>query len=79
MGSYTGHDYYLDESVGNRPISGLDYREIYETRRRILKARRWRVMFSSALETLKDTIREGSLKKVIFRAKMYREMKHYFG
>lgn len=78
-GSYSGHDYYLDESAGNRPIAGLDYREIYETRRRILKARRWRVMFSSALETLKDTVRERSVKKIIFRARMYREMRHYFG
>lgn len=78
-GSYSGHDYLLDESAGNRPIKGLDYREIYETRRRILKSRRWRVMLSSALETLKDTIRERSIKKIIFRARMYREMRHYFG
>lgn len=78
-GSYAGHDYYLDESAGNRPIAGLDYKEIYATRRRILTARRWRVMLSSALETLKDTIRERSIKKILFRARMYREMKHYFG
>ncbi len=78
-GSYSGHDYLLDESAGNRPIRGIDYKEIYAARRRILKARRWRVMLSSALETLKDTIRERSVKKLIFRAKMYREMKHYFG
>lgn len=75
----TGHDYYLDESAGNRPIAGLDYKEIYATRRRILKRRRWRVMLSSAVETLKDTIRERSIKKILFRARMYREMKHYFG
>lgn len=78
-GGCSGHDYYLDEAAGNRPIAGLDYTEIYETRRRILKARRWRVMLSSALETLKDTIRERSIKKILFRARMYREMKHYFG
>jgi len=78
-GVFSGHDYYLDESAGSRPISGLDYREIYATRRRILKARRWRVMLSSAMETLKDTIRERSIKKILFRARMYREMKHYFG
>jgi len=78
-GSHAAHDYYLDESAGNRPIAGLDYREIYAARRRILKGRRWRVMLSSALETLKDAVRERSLKKILFRAKMYRQMKHYFG
>jgi len=78
-GSYSGHDYYLDESAGIRPIAGLDYGEIYAARRRILKTRRWRVMLSSALETLKDSFRERSIKKIIFRARMYRAMKHYFG
>lgn len=78
-GSFSGHDYYLDESAGSRPIAGLDYREIYAARRRILKARRWRVMLSSAVETLKDTIRERSIRKILFRVRMYREMKHYFG
>jgi len=37
------------------------------------------VMLASALETLKDTIRERSIRKILFRARIYREMKHYFG
>lgn len=76
---YGNHDYYLSESSGLKPILGVDYGEMFAARKRILKKRRLRVMLASALETLKDTIRERSIRKIIFRAKIYREMRHYFG
>jgi len=77
--TFANHDYYLDERSGLRPIRGIDYEELFAARKRILRARRWRVMFASALETLKDVVRERSLRKILFRAKSYRKMKHYFG
>jgi len=76
---YAGHDYYLAEESGLKPIAGVDYSEIFAARRSILRKRRLRVMLASALETLKDTIRERSIRKILFRARIYREMKHYFG
>ena len=76
---YASQDYYLGEESGLNPIIGVDYNEIFATRRRILQKRRLRVMLASAIETLKDTIRERSLRKILFRARIYREMRHYFG
>jgi radical SAM superfamily enzyme YgiQ (UPF0313 family) len=77
--TFANHDYYLEEKSGLRPIRGIDYDELFAARKRILQARRWRVMFASGLETLKDVLRERSLRKLLFRAKSYRKMKHYFG
>ena len=77
--NFVTHDYYLEEGAGLQPIKGIDYAELFAARKRILRARRWRVMVDSALETFKDVLRDRSIKKILFRAQSYRKMKHYFG
>jgi radical SAM superfamily enzyme YgiQ (UPF0313 family) len=76
---FARHDYYLDETSGLRPIRGVPYEELFAARARMLRQRRWRVMLSSAWETIKDLARERSVRKLIFRAESYRKMRHYFG
>jgi radical SAM superfamily enzyme YgiQ (UPF0313 family) len=73
------HDQYLKDPRNVRPIQGVDYEAVLATRRRILKRRQLRVMVSSSWETLKDLVAERSLTKLLFRARIYREMRHYFG
>ena len=73
------HDQYLKDARNVRPIQGVDYEAVLESRERILKRRRLRVMLGSSWETFKDLLVERSLAKTLFRARIYREMRHYFG
>ena len=79
---YSDFDYYLKEtSSGDPPIKipGLTYKDLTDTRARILKKRKIVVLLDNFVEMIRDLIREPSLDKFIFRYQFYRRMKHYFG
>jgi radical SAM superfamily enzyme YgiQ (UPF0313 family) len=79
---YSDFDYYLKEtSSGDPPIKipGLTYKDLTDSRARILKKRKTVVLFDNFKEMIRDFIREPSPDKFIFRYQFYSRMKHYFG
>lgn len=75
-------DYYLKRSSTNLPpvlIPGLEYQDLLESRARILKRRKLRVMADNLRELVRDLYRDRSLDKLFFRYQFYRRMQHYFG
>lgn len=73
-------DYYL-KRAGTQPviIPGLEYQDLLESRARILKRRKFRVMADNVVELARDLARDRSLDKLFFRWQFYRRMQHYFG
>ncbi len=79
---YFDLDYYLKAtSSGEPPISipGLEYQDLLDSRARILKRRKLRVMIDNAQELFRDLYREPNIDKFLFRYRFYRRMQHYFG
>ena len=73
-------DYYLKHSsVAPVLIPGLEYKDLLDSRARILKRRKFRVMADNARELVRDLARDRSLDKLFFRYQFYRRMQHYFG
>ena len=75
-------DYYLKRNrAGKLPIalSALSYEQVLQSRSRILKRRRLRVMADNLRELGRDFLRDPDLGKFIFRYSFYRKMRHYFG
>jgi anaerobic magnesium-protoporphyrin IX monomethyl ester cyclase len=82
LDDYSDMDYYLEStSSGKLPLklAGLTYREVLDTRERILKKRRWFVMRDNLLQLFRDFRYDPSPSKFIFQLSFYRKMQHYFG
>lgn len=79
---YADLDYYLQKtSSGLGPISipGLEYRDLLDSRARMLGSRKFTVFIDNFKQLAQDLVREPSLDKLLFRYQFYRRMQHYFG
>jgi anaerobic magnesium-protoporphyrin IX monomethyl ester cyclase len=82
LSDFGDFDYYLKRNQAGQlpiPLKTLSYEQVLESRRRILKRRRLRVLADNLRELYRDFRRDPDLGKFIFRYSFYRKMQHYFG
>ncbi len=82
LSDFGDFDYYLKRNQAGQlpiPLQTLTYEQVLESRSRILKRRRLRVLADNLRELYRDFRRDPDLGKFIFRYSFYRKMQHYFG
>jgi radical SAM superfamily enzyme YgiQ (UPF0313 family) len=80
--SYDEYDYLLrrdGKDAGPIKNPNLTFLEVIETKNRILRKRRLKVWWYNLKQLFSDVVRERDLRKVFYRWKTYKRIKHFFG
>jgi radical SAM superfamily enzyme YgiQ (UPF0313 family) len=74
-------DYYTKDGTVALPIynNKVTPEQVLAARARILKRRKLQVLRDGLTETLRDIVIERRLSKLLFRMRLYRHLKHYWG